>query len=118
MCPSSTGVNRDTTSFDRLTIAKQWQGGDRSIPEPYLFAREIRALLLETTGKGRSEETLLRMAESGDIPAYQDRSRKTRSGRHPVVYLWSEVFPALVGHSRTQGAATRIVRIVPTKRRR
>ena len=121
MEPSTKEVNRSrqvSTSFDRLEIARRWQAGDHSIPEPYLYAHEIRTLLLETTGKGRAEETLLTMGQAGDIPAYQDLSRKTRNGSHPTVFRWSEVMPILAGHGRNQGSLSKIVPIVPKKRGR
>jgi len=119
MEPVSTSVNQSqqvSTSFDRLALAKNWLSGDRSTPEPTLYAHEIRALLVEHTGKGRAVETLIAMGQSGEIPAYEDRSRRTRNGGHPTVFRWSEVMPILVGRARSQGAgSTKIVPITPVR---
>ncbi len=107
------------TGLDRLSLAKSWASGDRTTPEPTLYAHEIRALLVELTGKGRAAETLIAMGQAGEIPAYEDQSRRTRTGRYPTVFRWSEVMPVLVGQARGQGASlTKIVRIVPARRAR
>ena len=107
------------SGLDRLSLAKSWVAGDRTTPEPTLYAHEIRALLVEYTGKGRAAETLIAMGQAGDIPAYEDRTRKTRTGVHPTVFRWSEVMPILIGQARGQTASlTKIVRIVPARRAR
>jgi hypothetical protein len=89
-------------------------GGDRSTPEPYLSAALIRLLLVEESGRGRSIESLLAMAEMGDLPAYRDTSRKTKPGTPPIVFRWSEVRALLLSGVRPGGTGV-IVRIVPVK---
>lgn len=120
MGPEVTSVNQPCpvlSGFDRLSLAKTWLLGDRSTPEPTLYAHEIRALLLEYTGKGRAAETLIAMGQAGELPAYEDRSRRTRTGGHPTVFRWSEVMPILVGRGRNQGSnPTKIVPITPAPR--
>lgn len=107
-----------SAGFDRLEVARAWGESDRSTPEPLLSAPEVRKLLVRTTGRGRAEETLLGMAERGEIPAYRDMTRRTRHGSNPIVFRWSEVAPLLVGCARSQGPASKFVRIVPAKSRR
>jgi hypothetical protein len=110
--PKLSGFNK----VDRILSAQNYVAGDQTQSEPYLSAAEIRILLREARGRGMSIESLLAMAELGEIPAYRDTSRKTRwPGVHPIVFLWSEVRPVLLGRGRGTG---RIVRIEPAKVKR
>ena len=112
-----TKVNKNKpgiSSFNRISMARAWMNGDRSMPEPFLSAELIRLLLIEESGRGRGIESLLAMAETGALPAYRDTSRKTKQGANPILFRWSEVRALLLGGVRTGGTSI-IVPIVSVK---
>ncbi len=116
--PVVNGKSSVLIGSDRILLARNWVPGDETRQEPYLSAAEVRLLVLEARGRGIAIETLLSMAERGEVPAYRDTSRKTRWGAHPILFRWSEVRPVLVGRGRCHSQSSKIVRIVPQKGKR